>query len=145
MCKANHAHGRTANMKPEESQLVGGSQLVQLLKANRTIKPGEELLWNYNAVTDDSKDKLLEVPCSCKDPRCPGCIIKYVPSLGHKQSRQSQAIQAGRVQKQKRGQQGQGRQQQGRQRQGRQRQQQQQKKKMMKKESPPLRRGMRQR
>jgi hypothetical protein len=54
---------------------------VQLMHARRRVAPGEELTWDYRAVTDDPQDPLLQEVCRCRDKQCPGCLLTYVGAV----------------------------------------------------------------
>ena len=71
----NQAHGTAALMLlwPGDKSscfhhlgdFAGFSHLVVI----KDIKPGEELFWDYAAITDDPDDILLKVPCHCNGKR----------------------------------------------------------------------------
>jgi hypothetical protein len=48
-----------------------------MMHSRRRVAPGEELTWDYRAVTDDPGDPLLQVACTCGDKQCTGCLLTY--------------------------------------------------------------------
>jgi hypothetical protein len=64
LVRLNSAHGTAANVCPVEDD-----NTMTLMKAAIKAAAGEELRWDYVAVTDDPNDP-LNAPCKCRGKRC---------------------------------------------------------------------------
>lgn len=66
------SHSCAPNCEVRELNIRG--QLVLCLYTTRTIEPGEELTWDYSAVTDKPDEQML---CACESENCQKYCVKY--------------------------------------------------------------------
>ncbi len=59
---------------------------AQMMVVNRDIAPGDELVWNYKAISDKEDDPLCHMKCLCgrlthPRTRCKHNVLTYVESI----------------------------------------------------------------
>jgi hypothetical protein len=52
---------------------------LQALNVAKPVCPGQELVWDYNAVSDDPHDPLCREPCRCRALRGPDAVCAVTP------------------------------------------------------------------
>ena len=77
----NCGHHERACMLSTEGRLPHNRTPLMLLKASYNISAGTELLWDYNAVTDDPNDPLLHVYCQCGACEPGTGLVYYKPAV----------------------------------------------------------------
>ena len=76
----NMAHGTKASMAIMTPPPAFNSKYDYLV-AIKDVKPGEELTWDYDCVTNEHRDKLLKVKCACGGLECQGRVFGKVKQV----------------------------------------------------------------